>query len=444
VKLTLIGGGGVRAPEFVRGALAFADTLDLHELWLMDIDSARLGTMASLCAELAHGSRVRILQTTDLDAALRGADVIITTIRVGGERGRVLDERIALKHGVLGQETTGAGGFAMALRSIPAILHVGERAAELAPDAWLFNFTNPAGLVAQALHDAGHERSVGICDSANSAQHDIAAWLGVPSGAVVTEVYGLNHLSWARSAYHNGVDVLPRALADDAFLAQTHLRLFDPAFVRRKGTYLNEYLFYWYSRDVALARILAEPETRGEEIAALSRDLFAQLAGLAPAEALATVDAYHARRSSTYLASGNASLITHSSSFPTISGYAGVALQTLAALRGSDRFRIALNVPNGMALAALDATDVVEVSCTVANGSITPHIIHDSLPEDDALLMQTVKRYERLTVEAVARRDRALAIDALLAHPLVGSYPLAKALVSEYVEAHAEWVGKWV
>jgi 6-phospho-beta-glucosidase len=229
---------------------------------------------------------------------------------------------------------------------------------------------------------------------------------------------------------------------------------------------------------VALARILAEPQTRGEEIAALNRDLFAQLADLTPAEALAAFDAYHARRSSTYMGntkseqvSGiryqpeasteykvqstehrtpnlehrtvNHELRTENLSLAPVSGYAGVALQTLAALRGHDRLHIALNVPNGMALAALDATDVVEVSCTVSNGSITPHIIQDALPEDDALLMQTVKRYERLTVEAIARRDRALAIDALLAHPLVASYPLARTLVDEYLEAHENWVGEW-
>ncbi|MDX2140752.1 MAG: 6-phospho-beta-glucosidase [Chloroflexota bacterium] len=440
MKLALIGGGGVRAPEFVRGALAFAEQLDLQELWLMDTDGGRLSVVTQLCETMARDSRVRILHTTDLDIALRGATAIVTTIRVGGEQGRILDERIALQHGVLGQETTGAGGFAMALRSIPAILHIAERAAEIAPDAWLFNFTNPAGLVAQALHDAGYARSVGICDSANGAQHDIADWLGVPSSAVVTEVYGLNHLSWARSAYHNGIDVLPRALADDTFLAHTHLKLFDSEFVRRKATYLNEYLYYWYYRNVALARILAEPQTRGEEIAVLNRGLFIQLSGLTPTEALAAFDAYHARRSSTYM--GNVGG-TENPSPPIVSGYAGVALQTLAALRGSDKFRIALNVPNGMALAALDATDVVEVSCTVANGGITPHIIHDSLPEDDALLMQAVKRYERLTVEAVNRLDRALAIDALLAHPLVGSYPVARTLVNEYLEAHQEWVGKW-
>jgi 6-phospho-beta-glucosidase len=464
MKLALIGGGGVRAPEFVRGAVRMADGLDVQELWLMDTDGERLALIAPLCAEIARGSRLQVRHTTSLDEALRGADAIVTTIRVGGERGRALDERIALSHGVLGQETTGAGGFAMALRSIPAILRIAERAAELASDAWLFNFTNPAGLVAQALHDAGYERVVGICDSANTAQHEIARWAGVGDGAVRTEVYGLNHLSWARAAYIDGRDVLPEALADDAFLAHTHLKLFDAELVRRKGAFLNEYLWYWYYRDVALRTLLDEPQTRGEQIVALSAGLFDTLRGRDAVSALAAYEAYQAERGGSYMKYGSSSQVSvlrSQSEHPVngvstalnpeprtanrelLSGYAGVALKTLAALRGGEPLRIGLNVPNGMALAACDATDVVEISCTVSSGQITPHVFMEGLPEDDTLLMQAVKRYERLTVAAIAARSRVTAIDALMAHPLVGSYPTAKALVAAYLDAHGAYSGEW-
>jgi 6-phospho-beta-glucosidase len=359
---------------------------------------------------------------------------------------------------VLGQETTGAGGFAMALRSIPAILRIADRAAELAPDAWLFNFTNPAGLVAQALHNAGYARVVGICDSANTAQHAIARWAGVGDGAVRTEVYGLNHLSWARAAYIDGRDVLPDALADDAFLASTHLKLFDAELVRHKGAFLNEYLWYWYYRDVALRTLLDEPQTRGEQIVALSAGLFESLRGCDAAAALATYEAYQAQRTGTYMAYSSSEYRVLSTEYSNsrhsdselstqnsglVSGYAGVALKTLAALRGGDPLRIGLNVPNGMALAACDATDVVEVSCNVSSAGIVPHVFMAGLPEDDTLLMQAVKRYERLTVAAIAARSRATAIDALMAHPLVGSFPTAKALVAAYLEAHGAYSGDW-
>lgn len=197
MKLALIGGGGVRAPEFVRGALVFAAAMDLQELWLMDIDPARLATIAPLCEEIVRqaGSPFRLRQTISLDEALRDTSVIVTTIRVGSEHGRVIDERVALRHQILGQETTGPGGFSMAMRSIPVLIDLATRAEALAPKAWTFNFTNPAGMVAQALYDAGLRRIVGICDSANTGQREVACYLSVPADEVKTEVFGLNSLS---------------------------------------------------------------------------------------------------------------------------------------------------------------------------------------------------------------------------------------------------------
>jgi 6-phospho-beta-glucosidase len=447
LKLTLIGGGGVRAPEFTRGALAYAALLDLHELWLMDTDADRLRTIHALCNEIVRGSPLRVFATTDLDQALQQSGAVVTTIRVGGERGRVLDERIALRHGVLGQETTGAGGLAMAMRSIPAIMGIAERMETLCPSAYLFNFTNPAGLVVQSLVDAGFRRVVGICDSANSAQHAVAKWAGIAADDVKSEVYGLNHLSWARAAWVNDRDLLPVALAGDAFLHETTQHLFDPHLVRRKGTFLNEYLYYWYYRDVALKKVAASSVTRGEEVEMLSRTLYAQLRELPPADGLAAYDAYNARRSSTYMAYGDGAQTAAQAHEPNVEsvvdGYAGVALKTLTALTRKDKtLNIALNVPNADAIPALRPDDVVEVSCRVNSDGIDPLPMGD-IPEDDALLMQCVKRYERLAVEAIQLRNCALAVDALVAHPLVASYPTATALVDDYVDAHSAYVGSW-
>ena len=200
MKLTLIGGGGVRSPLFVNSTLKRAERLRLDELCLMDVDADKLAIIGNVCQMVARArnSPVRITTTTDARQAITGADYVVTSIRVGNEMGRINDERIALRHGVLGQETTGPGGFAMALRSIPAILGYAALIEELSPQAWMFNFTNPAGLVTQALRDAGFERSVGICDGANEAQHAVASYLDRPLDAVQHEMYGLNHLSWGK------------------------------------------------------------------------------------------------------------------------------------------------------------------------------------------------------------------------------------------------------
>jgi len=307
VKLTVIGGGGVRAPLFVASALRRAAALGLDEICLMDANGPKLALTGALAQGVARkaGSPVRVTTTTDARQALDGASFVVTTIRVGGDEGRVLDERVALRHGVLGQETTGPGGFAMALRSIPAILGYARLRDELCPNAWMFNFTNPAGLVAQALHDAGFARAVGICDSANGAQAAIAPRLGCAANDLRPEVFGLNHLSWTRRVMYRGEDVLPRLLADPEVLRETRLNIFEPALVRHLGMWLNEYLYYFYYAERAVAAISAEERTRGEEVLMLNRDLLAQLQQLDLARdfdaALAVYYRYERRRSSTYM-----------------------------------------------------------------------------------------------------------------------------------------------
>jgi 6-phospho-beta-glucosidase len=450
MKLALIGGGGVRAPEFVRGALVFAAALDLQELWLMDIDPTRLEIIVPLCEEVVRqaGSPFRLYYTTSLEEALRDANFIVTTIRVGGEHGRVIDERVALRHNVLGQETTGAGGFSMALRSIPILIEVATRTETLAPKAWTFNFTNPAGLVAQALQDAGFRRIVGICDSANTGQQEIARYLGVSVDEVKAEVFGLNHLSWMRKALVKGVDVLPALLNDDAFVQSTNLRFFDMELVRHLGMFLNEYLFYYYHRDDALKSIQAEHETRGEEVERLNKELFESLRGCPPAEALRLYDVYNRRRSSTYMAyaepkSTDVKAETQQEHVQQeVGGYAGVALRAALALTQDRPLRIGLNVPNQGAIPGMQLDDVVEITCEVDAQGIRPLSV-ESVPEHAYLLMRAVKRYERLASRAILNRDRALAIESLFAHPLVGSYSLARTLVDEYLEAHRSFVGEW-
>jgi len=457
MKLVLIGGGGVRAPEFVRGALAFTADLDLQEIWMMDIDPSRLEAIAAPCIEIVRqsGQRVSIRQTLDLDEALADAGMIVATIRVGQEKGRVLDERIALELGVLGQETTGPGGLGMAMRSIPALLNIAARAEMLAPQAWIFNFTNPAGMVTQALIDSGYRRVVGICDSANTAQYDVARWLDHPVDAVKTQVFGLNHLSWTRRAMIDGRDVLPALLRDDDFVNDTHLRFFGPAVVQRLGLYLNEYLYYYYFRDVAVQRILAQEEVRGEEVERLSRELYEKLRGQSLEDSLRIYESYKRRRNASYMAyaehdpdlreirlNPDADIRPVHVTQAEVGGYAGVALRTGLALKLDHPLRIALNVPNQEAIVGMRPDDVVEVTCTVDGGGIQPVYVGE-IPEGPFLLMRQVKYFERLAVRAILERDRALAVEALVAHPLVGSYERASKLVTNYLKAHSDYVGEW-
>jgi 6-phospho-beta-glucosidase len=458
MKLTLIGGGGVRSPLFVTSALRRQERIHLEEICLMDINTDKLDVIGKLCQYIAKrsGSPVNIRTTTDARDALREADYVVTSIRVGNEQGRILDERIALRHGVLGQETTGPGGFAMALRSIPAILEYAKLIADINPKAWMFNFTNPAGLVTQALQDEGYVRTVGICDGANLAQHAAARWLRKDYRDVTAEVYGLNHLSWTRAATVDGKEVLGGLLRNPDFIASSEMRVFEPELVEAMDIWLNEYLYYYYYAEQAVEKIQHDELTRGEEIQILNERLFNQLKEINvdenPEQALKAYYAYDERRISTYmhyarpdgLDQDAADMQSHDVEIVDTAGegYAGVALDIIEAFESNHPVQIGLNVVNGDAIPCMRPDDVVEVSCLVDGSGIHPQPIGE-IPEEHELLMRSVKRYERLTVEAIRSHSRKKAILALMAHPLVMSYSLAMQLVDEYLEAHAAYIGEW-
>jgi 6-phospho-beta-glucosidase len=462
MKLTIIGGGSVRSPRIIRSLVKRAGRLDLQELWLMDIDGAKLDLIGGLCKALADqlNAPFKIRLTTDAREALAGASHVITSIRPGFEEGRATDERICFKHGVLGQETTGAAGFAMAMRSLPAILDYCRLAEEVAPGAWFYNFTNPAGLVAQGLHDAGIKRVVGICDSANGAANGASHYLRVPLTRVHHEVFGLNHLSWTRSVRvdpdpngEGGEEVLPALLSDPKFVQSTHMAIFDPDLRNSLGMFLNEYLHYFYHRDEALAVLLAKPETRGEEVVRLTRELLDRLKEVDalknPDRGLEVWKEVMGRRNATYMAHARHDENRPNADRPKTDavegdeeGYAGVALGCVEAIATNTPHFTGLNVPNNGAISGMADDDIVEVSCWI-NGQGPAPITIGSIPESQYLLMRDIKRYERLAVQAILNRSRKLATEALAAHPLVGSYPLSKKLVSEFLDAHREITGVW-
>ncbi|HEY8286677.1 MAG TPA: glycoside hydrolase [Chloroflexota bacterium] len=453
MKLTIIGGAGVRTPLFIRGLANLAPTLGLTNVTLMDRQEEKLRLIGALCRHLLHqaGDPVTLDLTTDPRVALSGADFVVTTVRVGDESARVLDERIALDLGVLGQETTGPGGFAMALRSIPVILQYADLMAEICPRAWLLNFTNPAGLVAQAIADARPTmRVAGICDTPPTMLRAVAQALGHPADELEFTFYGLNHLSWLASARYRGEDLLPGLLADDRALRALPDEPFEPALTRMIGMIPNEYLYYYYYRERAVANILAARESRGEQVARLSAKLLTDLRSADPErrpdEGMAVYRAYLGTRRGSYMAAETGGHMDRGADEVALAegnqGYAGVAMAVMSAVQSGSAHKLILNVPNHGAIAGLEDADVIEAMCEVDETGAHSLAVGD-IPEHALLLMRQVKRYERLTVAASAGKSRNLAVEALLAHPLVGSYSLATALVERYLTAHAPYVGAW-
>jgi 6-phospho-beta-glucosidase len=254
MKLAVIGGGGVRSPMLARSIAQRAAAIGLDDVAFMDTDAEKLNVFGTLslriAASLAPGLSFHL--STDLAEAVRGADFIITTIRAGGDGGRARDERIALKHGVIGQETTGAGGFAMAMRTIPAMTECCRAVSRhAAHGAIILNFTNPAGLVTQAMHDQGYENVYGICDAPSGLLRQVAALLLRRVEELDSVCLGLNHLSYFTSIRLDGAEILPHLLADPRMYERTDMRFFEPAFARRSGMLLNEYLYYYFYREKA-------------------------------------------------------------------------------------------------------------------------------------------------------------------------------------------------
>lgn len=450
MKLTMIGGGGVRTPLAMPPILQRAERLELKELCLMDINETKLQIFGALIRDVAKRveSNLKITLTTDAKEALSGSDFVITTIRVGGDYGRVLDERIALHLGVLGQETTGAGGFAMAMRSIPMILEYAKLLRDVNPDAWILNFTNPAGLVTQALRDQGFDRTIGICDSANGALHAVSSFLEIDRGELDSEVFGLNHLSWGRSVKRAGKELLTPLLRDEDFHAKTLLRLFDSDLVKEIGMWLNEYLYYWYYSREAVEKIQNKKLTRGESILRWNSDLINKLREIDVKNDINNARSIYAdymkKRIGTYMSHNDEEHEEYSNSLlmDQEEGYMGVALDTIQSLHTNTPLHTALNVPNNGAIDCMNPTDVVEVSCIVDGKGVRPQKIGE-IPRHQEILMRTVKLYEKLTVEATIKRSKFIAVQALMNHPLIYSYPLAVTLVNEYIQAHEEYVGEW-
>jgi len=403
MKVAVVGGGSTYTPELVAGLARERDRLDLAELVLHDVDPARLEVVAGLARRMLARERFdgRLVETTDVDRALDGADAVLLQLRVGGQTARLGDETFPLRCGCIGQETTGAGGLAKALRTVPVVLEIAARARELAaPGAWIVDFTNPVGIVTRALLDAGH-RAVGLCNVAIGFQRMFARMLGVAPARVAIDQVGLNHLTWVRAVRLDGADVLDDLLGahGDAIAADVGL---PRTVLDELGAVPSYYLRYFYAHDA----VLAEQRTgtpRAATVAEIERELLA----LYRDPRLDTKPALLEQRGGAF--------------------YSEAATALLAALVQGDGSVHVLDVRNGGALPGLAVDDVVEVPARVdpagpaalPQAPLTPEVLG---------LVQHVAAYERLAARAAVGRDPADVRRALLAHPLIGQIDRVDAL----------------
>jgi 6-phospho-beta-glucosidase len=413
MKLTVIGGGSTYTPELADGIGRLLPSVE--ELVLVDPDPSRLAAVGPVSARImaAHGHPGRVRWTGSLEDGADGADAILFQLRIGGQAARQRDETWPLDCGCVGQETTGAGGLAKALRTVPIILDLAERASRRAsPSAFIIDFTNPVGIVTRALLSAGY-RAVGLCNVAIGFQRHFASLLGLPADRVQLGHVGLNHLTWERSVLVDGADVLPKLLADhlDEIASTTGL---PPGFVRHLGMVPSYYLHYYYAHDAVVAAQLGAV-TRAEEVARLETELLALYA-----DTTVTVKP--------------SQLAQRGGAF-----YSEAAVDLLVSLRGDRHDVQVVNTVNGTTLPFLPADAVIEVPAVIGRDGAAPVPVDPVEPLLRGLIAH-VYAYEELALDAAIRGGRDRVYDALLAHPLVGQAETAQCLTDRLLAENARYL----
>jgi 6-phospho-beta-glucosidase len=446
-KITLIGGGGVRTPLVTFGVNEAAEALGARELVLWDPDADRLSIMAALGRAIvkAEGGSLQVREASSIEDAVEGASFVMNSIRVGGIAGRAADEKTTIRHDYPGQETTGPAGAAMALRTVPIVLEQARLVERLSPDAWIVNFTNPAGLVTQAIADHTNAKIVGICDTPTELFHNIAHALGATLAEVECDYVGLNHLGWVRGIRLRGEDVTDRVLDDETVLKQLYSApVFDIAMIQALRLIPTEYLFFYYERRRALANQRKQGSNRGTEVEALNVTLIETLRDRLGADdgagAIAAYSAYLNRRSGSYMKlEAEAGSAFHPEStfdidpFRVASGYHRIAIDVMSALTGAKPAKIVVNTRNRGALRDLPDSDIIETSSQIEADRITPLPIA-SLPDPAIGLVHAIKAYERAAIEAAITDSRSTARKAFLIHPAIGEWSPTEGLLHDLLD----------
>ncbi|GLU89363.1 6-phospho-beta-glucosidase [Agromyces sp. NBRC 114283] len=415
MKLTIVGGGSTYTPELIDGFARLREQLPLTEIHLVDPDEDRLRLVAGVSARMLAraGHPARVVGTTDLVAGVSDADAVLVQLRVGGQDARQADETWPHEAGCIGQETTGPGGLAKALRTVPVVLRIAEAVRRHAkPDAWIVDFTNPVGIVTRALLAEGH-RAVGLCNVAIGFQRRFARLLDVGHDEVRLGHVGLNHLTWERSVTIDGRDRLPELIGDrlGELADEVHLA---PALVSQLGALPSYYLRYYYAHDEVLAEQLAEP-TRAEAVRAIEHEL---LELYADPHVDTKPDALEGR--------GGAF-------------YSEAAIELLAAMQGGDVVPRVVNLRNDGVLPFLPDDHVIEVPARYVDGRFVPEPVAP-LPEDFAGLVAAVAGYERLALDAAVHGGRDRVLRAMRAHPLVLQHERAERLTELLLAENARFL----
>jgi 6-phospho-beta-glucosidase len=420
IKVAVIGGGSTYTPELIEGIAARNDRMPVDELVLMDISEERLSVVSGLARRIMDRLewRGRITTTTDRTAAIDGASFVLVQLRIGGQQARLTDETVPPRYGTIGQETTGAGGFAKALRTVPVVLELAELTATRgATDAWLVDFTNPVGIVTQALLDAGH-RAIGLCNVAIGFQRRLAARFNVDPERVQLGHVGLNHLTWVRSALVDGRDVLPELLAEQADDMSGESGGIPAPLITALRAVPSSYLRYYYCYDDVLREQQSGEHFRAQEVIDIENRLLDMYRD-------PTLD----RKPKLLEDRGGAF-------------YSEAAAQLMASLHDGRGDVQVVDTLNDGAIPGLPDDAVVEVPARIDRDGAHPLSVAELAPEMLGLV-QHAKAYERLAVEAAMTGDRSVALRALMANPLVGRYEIAAPLLEELLSVNAQYLPRF-
>jgi 6-phospho-beta-glucosidase len=454
MKIAVIGGGGVRSMFLAKSLTQRASELNIDKIVFMDNNEKKLRIYGAMAKQVANqiNPLIQFTLTTDAVEAVRNADYIITTIRVGEDSKRVDDEKIALSHNILGQETTGAAGFSFAMRSVPALAEYCELIKNYSSkNVKVFNFTNPVGVVSQTLRDMGYNFTFGICDAPSSLLRSFAKLYDVESDAITGNCFGLNHLSFFNSICLNGKEILQELIDNKRLYTETRMCFFDQELSKNIGCIMNEYLYYFFYREKAVDNILRTGTTRGEVIGEINIHMTEELSKMNIEnnfdDCLKVFEKWYGQRENSYM-KNETGITSHKIPFKfdinqkDEGGYAGVALKCIEADQKKQSTEMIMCLPNNGSIPELYDDDIVEISCTVSPDGYVPHKIE--FPAEIPMeIIRRVKIYERLASQAIRTRSKKTAIECLMMHPLVNSYSLAKELVEQYIKSNQNYINEW-
>ena len=421
LKIAVIGAGSTYTPELIEGFIIKRNDLAVDALYLMDIDREKLDIVGGLTERILRKNIVstRVVLTENLEEAVEGAHYVLTQVRVGRLDARIRDEKIPMKYGLLGQETTGAGGFMKGLRTIPVLMNVAKVMERLAPEAWLINFANPAGMITEALLNHTGIKMAGLCNAPTSMLREIRKILPPDLENFDYDYVGLNHLSWITGIYAGGKDILPEWLQKGAGIAAMKNIFgmkFDSSLLKAVKGIPSTYLNYFYFRGAQIEHLKGEEKTRGEVCKEIEKSLLEMYRDPKLEEKPALLE----ERGGAY--------------------YSTAAVSLIDAIENDRKEIHVVNVKNSGALDFMDRDDVVEVKCVVGRNGAVPVKLGKFDNDHIIGLMKAVKAYEKLAVRAGLKGDYDAALAALLVHPLVGDYSQAKAVLDEMLEANKAYL----